>query len=218
MIVDEVYEAQFTNHQSYDELLQEDFKYHVKQYVDWFLIQYRPSLARRCRVAAMVSNLSHEAWEDLLGECHVEAYRIAGRFDPTKGNLKSFLHRSLWNFPFRDNNIKRYWNSGLNFHDWNHGNVDGDELIEHDDTRSVGIQALEDNKVAIPGVRQVSSVEDQLKALLQHLDMEERSLLQLHYGMGLTKVEIGKYLGRNESTIRSRLNAALGKVKISGTG
>lgn len=181
---------------TYEEILLEDYKFHLKRFVDWFLIQFRPLLIKRCRYASRASGLGKECWEDLLSECCVEAYRIADRFQAEKGDLQKFLIHSLWNFPLRNNNVRRYRSQC--------------ECVE------MGVDQIEAEETASDTADDVHFARLKIATITEPLNDEEKAVIQLHYGFGLSNITIGKFVGRNESTIRHRLNSALGKIKIKG--
>jgi RNA polymerase sigma factor (sigma-70 family) len=180
-----------------EEALNQEYKNCLYAFVGWFLIQFRPLLIKRCRLAANVCGLSTETWEDLLSDCCIEAYRVADRFDSSKGELKRFLIHSLWNFPFRDNNIKRYSTT----HCREYAELDEIELRES----------------SIESAYSEEKAKEKIKSLTKHLTLEEQCLLFYKFGMGMSNVAIGNCIGRQESTIRSRINVVLGKIKVSGT-
>lgn len=169
------------------------WKLAVKQLVDWFIVQYDAILSKRCVRAARLLNMGGDSWEDLKSECQIEAYYIAGRFDPEKGDFVKYLLTSLWLHMFRRKYINRY-NTTLQ--------TDSIETIEsvfyeHD--------FCDDQ-------------EPDVNSLLKGLDWHERTLLNCKMVLNMSNGQIAAMLGLNsEGTVRKRLQNVLDKIKISGT-
>lgn len=200
MLADELHDEQFEPAPSYVEVMLQHYRNCIKDFVDWFLIAKRNLLIKRCRLAASISGLRGDAWQDLLSECCIEAYRIGERFDPYRGNLEKFLLSSLWRFPFRNNNVERY------------------RMHSCDQMGEIAFEEIDTNTIAMSTIAEVDLAERKYTEVTSVLSMEERALLQLHFGLGLSRVTIAQFLNRGESTIRSRLNVILGKIKVSGVG
>lgn len=222
MSADELHEEQFQPAPNYYDVMLQDYRNTIKEFVDWFLISKRNLLIKRCRLAASRSGLGREAWEDLLSECCLEAYRIGERYDSTRGDLQKFLLTSLWRFPFRNNNLRRYRNYGkqllVDTYAPGHGQLyHGNNSPDNSDGEGIDWGAIDGNTIASSTLGEVDLAERRYIEITEPLTLDERSLLQLHFGLGLSRVTIAAFLGRGESTIRSRLNVILGKIKVSGT-
>ena len=193
---DTTFNNQFTkdntkdNH-DYDSLLNSVWKYQIKIYVDWFVIKYLPLLIKACRYAAKKNKLG-EAWEDLLQDTIVEAYKVGERFDPSKCELLPFLIISLKRYPFRNDIVARYYAKESN---------------------QDALNGIEDREVydAANGTHATYS-------LLDSLDPLEKQFVTLKIISGFTNQQIGDAIGLTESGVRYRLKAIFDKLKVKGNG
>lgn len=176
------------------------FKVEIKLCVDWFLIKYNNLLSKRCIRAARLLNIRGNGWEDLKSECQIEAYRIAERFDPVKGDFVKFMLSSLWNHMFRTKYVRSYTDGGIE---------DFDNLVFE----------LKDNIDVLTYKHDFcESTDPDVNSLLEGLEWHEKSLLNCKMVLGMSNVEIAKQLGLNsEGTVRKRLQNILDKIKIRGT-
>lgn len=131
---------------------------------------------------------SPEAAEELTQDVFLAIWQKAGRFDPSRGRLSTWLMRIAHNL-------------GV------------DRLRRDSRHRAAAIAELED--VPAPGEPEETGVVDRVSALriLQGLPRADRELLLLAYYRGWTAREIAESQGIPLGTVKTRLRTALIKLR-----
>jgi RNA polymerase sigma-70 factor, ECF subfamily len=134
--------------------------------------------------------------EDVLQEIFVQIWREAERFDAARASVKTWIFTIA-----RSRSLDRYR------------------------SRKTAHQRFED--AAAEDLQQISSKEDlqstsvvqqYVAAAMQQLTKEQRTVLELCYYRGLTQEEISNLLGEPLGTIKSRIRAALMKLRSAFAG
>jgi RNA polymerase sigma factor (sigma-70 family) len=199
---DALLESQIGSEFTYEDVLLSAWRYQLKNYVDWFLVQYRKLLESYCRKA---SHNRSDAWEDLLSECFIEAYAAAQRYDPSKGvPLLQFLLVTLKMFPHREDHWRKY---GTSIPLYTDNSSDNDEQLN---IKYLQESSYTEDFSANEGPPNVYKI-------IESLDENEKTLIHFKL-LGMSNVQIAKMSGRAESTIRLRLETALGKLRVKGDG
>jgi RNA polymerase sigma-70 factor, ECF subfamily len=133
-----------------------------------------------------ITGVRREA-EDLLHDVFLEAWRHAGDFDPRRGSVKTWL-------------LLRMRSRCL------------DRVRSHAFSRSA---ALDAESVRVSGVDKTERQIDGARAreLLSLLPQGQRDVLELGYFQGLSFSEIAEALGIPVGTVKSRVSAAMVKLR-----
>jgi len=199
---DELLEDQLDNEATYNDVLLAAWRHQLKNYVDWFIVQYRRLLESYCRKAA---HNKSDAWEDLLSECYIEAYAAAQRYDPSKGvPLLQFLLVTLKMFPHREDHWRKYGT-----------NISLYVIDKLSDDKQLNLELFQESSY----IEDFSANEGSpsVYQIIESLDENEKALIHFKL-LGMSNVQIAKMSGRAESTIRLRLETALGKLRVKGDG
>jgi RNA polymerase sigma-70 factor (ECF subfamily) len=125
--------------------------------------------------------------EDLLHDVFLEAWRHAGDYDPRRGSVKTWLLLRM-----RSRCLDRVRSHGFSRTD----------ALPVEPMRSGAVERVERN---IDGAR--------AKALLDSLPPGQREVLELGYFQGLSFSEIAEALGIPIGTVKSRVSAAMVKLR-----
>ena len=133
-----------------------------------------------------ITGMRHEA-EDLLHDVFLEAWRHAGDFDPQRGSVKTWLLLRM-----RSRCLDRVRS---------HAFSRSDSL----DAEPARVSATDTTDRQIDGAR--------ARGLLSALPEGQREVLELGYFQGLSFSEIAELLGIPVGTVKSRVSAALVKLR-----
>jgi RNA polymerase sigma-70 factor, ECF subfamily len=128
--------------------------------------------------------------EDLLHDVFLEAWRHAGDYDPRRGSVKTWL-------------LLRMRSRCL------------DRVRSHGFSRHAGVEALESEPAKHGSVERADRRLDGLRAraLLDSLPPSQREVLELGYFEGLSFSEIATRLDIPIGTVKSRVSAAMTKLR-----
>jgi RNA polymerase sigma-70 factor (ECF subfamily) len=174
-----------------NELIQR-IKDREKQAFDLFYERYAQIIFSLC---VRILRDTGEA-EDVLQEIFVQIWREAERFDAARASVKTWLFtiarsRSLDRYRSRKTVNQRFQDGAA------------EELHQ--------ISSNED-------LQSTSVLQQYVSNALQQLTKEQRIVLELCYYRGLTQEEIAEMLGEPLGTIKSRIRAALLKLRSSFAG
>jgi RNA polymerase sigma-70 factor, ECF subfamily len=125
--------------------------------------------------------------EDLVHDVFLEAWRHAGDYDPRRGSVKTWLLLRM-----RSRCLDRVRSHGFS-------------RVESLETEPVRHGAVERNERRMDGAR--------ARALLERLPPAQREVLELGYFEGLSFSEIASQLDIPIGTVKSRVSAAMTKLR-----
>ena len=140
-------------------------------------------------VAVRVLGDRREA-EDLLHDVFLEAWRHSAEYDPARGTVRAWLLVRA-----RSRALDRRKSAGV--------------------ARTTSVDPERFNETADDGTNDPSTAPDRttVRRLLLELTAEQRTVLELGYFEGLSSTEIAERLGVPIGTVKSRVAAALGKLR-----
>ena len=127
------------------------------------------------------------AAEDVVAEAFLKAARAFDRFDPSRAKF------STWVIAIARNCVVSYWRK--------------ERPADRIDDIAEGAFAVEDDHSGLEG--DVAEA----RRLLATLEDTERELVYMKYCQGMRNVEIARELDMNESTVATRLQRALAKMR-----
>jgi RNA polymerase sigma-70 factor (ECF subfamily) len=125
--------------------------------------------------------------EDLLHDVFLEVWRAAGDFDPERGRVRTWLAVRM-----RSRALDRQKSARIS------RNVGDDAVIE---------------RMAADDVVETGPDHGRVRAALAALPAEQRQVIELAYFDGLSCSEIGERTGTPVGTVKSRMAAAMGKLR-----
>lgn len=210
--------ADGTDGASYAEIVAEHYRdewdRQIKDFTDWFVVEYRLLIISRCKRAASLLRLKGDAWEDLVSECIISSYAIAKRFDPSKGDIVKYMISSLWRHAFASKYISRY-SSTAKFSLNDAAYIDGPGV---DSRPNMTIHNKLKENAECENNFFANSHDMSLDWITKNLDWHERMLLNCKLVLKMNNCQIASCIGVVEATVRYRLNSILNKLKIKGDG
>ncbi len=179
----------------------------VKRDVDSWIIRYDKWLSHKARQACLAWKIRDpDLWEDLKSELILEAYRIGDRFDPFKGELRTFLVSSLWLHANKPEIIKKYIRER------------GILSINCSDRDDATYAAVSEETIA--DSHEISSLERSASvfSLLDQLESHDRDLVKLKYLAGFSNGQLDALSGVGSGVTWYRLDRAIGRIKVCGDG
>jgi len=128
--------------------------------------------------------------EDVLHDVFLEAWGRAGTYDATKASVRVWLHLRM-----RSRCLDRVKSAR-----WK---------------RSESLSTREHARAAVPPVVEAAADASLLRAALTELPEEQRMALALGYFGGLSSREIAEHMGIPTGTVKSRVAAAIGKLRAT---
>ncbi|MBR3318830.1 MAG: sigma-70 family RNA polymerase sigma factor [Atopobiaceae bacterium] len=125
--------------------------------------------------------------EDITAEAYLRAARNFGRFDETRARF------STWVIAIARNCLADYFKTT---------------------TTTISLDELPDDVITVEDLPTVLNEDAELvRSLLATLSKSERAIVRMRYLEGKRNVQIAKELGINQSTVASRLQRALAKMR-----
>jgi RNA polymerase sigma-70 factor (ECF subfamily) len=129
--------------------------------------------------------------EDVTADTFLKAFRAAGRYDPARGEART------WIFRIAQNTLRDYFRKArIRYH--------------------VPIGRMRDLASDAPSPEERVLWEEQVTTLLDgisQLNAADQELISLRYGSGLETAEVAQVLGIREAVVRTRLWRALHRLR-----
>lgn len=157
----------------------------------------------------------HEAYADIIDAHYRSVYRFLlflGRDASLAEDLTQEVFASAWRAigGFRGESSIRTWLHRIAYHAF----VDVQRRRQRDQTAGAGLSDGEGNLAADP-LRAILAEEDlaEVSRAMHTLDLDERTILLLHYVEGLSYREMAETLGRPDGSLKWITSRALEKLR-----